>query len=672
MKSFFLSATISAALSLSTHAAEPFEAPLIGAQVFIEPGQTPEQIDGWFAMLEKHDMKLARIRMFENTMRTPDGGWDFSLFDHAFRAAEKHHVKVLGTLFPATSFEDVGGFKFPRTEAHQAQVADYVRNAVTHFKQFSSLDGWVLVNEPGSGKPPLDEPLTREHFKQWQARQSPPDKQRHGYQVLGFETERFLVDNTVWYLDWLAKEVRKSDATCHLHVNNHNIFSTAAEYDFPRWRGFLDSLGGSAHASWHFRYFDRPGYAEAMSANCEIIRSGAGELPWIMTELQGGNNTYSGSQPMCPTADEIRQWLWIVIGSGGKGAIFWTLNPRASGFEAGEWTMVDFLNQPSDRLTAAGEVAATIKRHAALFATAKPVDSGIDVLYIRESLWTEKALQSGEFPLEGRSPGGVMKSAIGCFEALSALGVNTGFREIGEYDFSADDFSGRTIILSHQVALPTRYVEKLAHFVRGGGKLIVDGLTGYYDENAHCVMQTGFPLADVLGGRVKEFKLVGNLFDTVLTSPALTLPSHCWRGTLAPTTGEVIGKFGDEAVALRNHFGKGEALWVPSLLGLGSRLGGSAPLTALLAGEAAASIGKLSLSFEKPQPGMLMKILHTDTGYLTVLIHKGSEPAQVAMRLKEALRPSVIFADHGGQVDGSTVTIHPEETLVIRWDLPPR
>jgi beta-galactosidase len=666
MKSFLLLAITGTTLIFSSSAAERLETPLVGAQVFIEPGQTQKQIESWFALLEKHDMKLARIRMFENYMRTPDGGWDFSLFDHAFRAAEKHHVKLLGTLFPTTPFTDVGGFKYPRTEAHQAEIADYIKSAVTHFKQFSSLYGWVLVNEPGSGKPP-DEPLTREHFKQWQARQTPVLR-KHGYRVFEFESERFHLDHTVWYLDWLAKEVRKYDATCHLHVNNHNIFSTLAEYDFPRWRGFLDSLGSSAHASWHFRYFDRPGYARAMSANCEIIRSGSGGLPWIMTELQGGNNTYSGSQPMCPTADEICQWLWIVIGSGGKGSIFWSLNPRASGLESGEWAMVDFLNQPSDRLTAAGEVAKTVNRHAALFAKARPLDSGIDVLYTRESLWTERNLQSSDFPLEGRLPGGVMKSAIGFFEALSELGVSAGFREIGEYDFTADDFSGRTIILSHQVALPVRYVEKLEHFVRSGGKLIVDGLTGYYDENAHCVMQTGFPLAGVLGGRVKEFKLVGNLFDTVLSSPSLTLPSHCWRGSLAPTTGKVIGRSGDEAVGLRHHFGKGETLWIPSLLGLGSRLGGSSPLTTLLAGEASASIGRLPLSFEKRQPGMLMKTLRTDSGYLTVLVHKGIEPAEFTLQLKDKLTPSVIFADHKGQVDGSTVTIHAEETMVVRWD----
>lgn len=33
--------------------------------------------------------------------------------------------------------------------------------------------------------------------------------------------------------------------------------------------------------------------------------------------LQGGNNVYSGGEAMCPTPDEIMQWLWIVAGTEG-------------------------------------------------------------------------------------------------------------------------------------------------------------------------------------------------------------------------------------------------------------------------------------------------------------------------------------------------------------------
>lgn len=642
--------------------------PLIGAQIFIERGQTPERVDTWFQLLKEHDLKLCRVRLFETYMHTPDGNWDFTLFDHAFRAGEKYGVRILGTLFPATAFTDVGGFKFPKTEEHLADIASYIRNVMVHFQQFRSLYGWVLVNEPGCGKAP-DEPFTRKRITDWQSCQPVSEHYNKSYSILKFADERFLLDYNVWYLDWLANEVRKYDGRNHIHVNNHDIFKKVAEYDFPRWRVFLDSLGGSTHASWHYSYFERKRYAQAMSANCEIIRSGAGTLPWFVTEIQGGNNTYSGLQPMCPTAEEISQWLWILVGSGGKGGIFWCLNPRASGAEAGEWAMLNFLDEPSDRLTAAGEVARILNRHATLFATAKPEESGIDVLYVREALWIENALQSGGTHFEGRAVGGVMKSALGYFEVIGELGATCGLKEIGEYDFSRNDYLGKTLILAHQIAIPSRYWQNLEHFVRVGGKLIVDGLTAYYDENAQCIMQTGFPLRNLLGGCVKEFKLEGNLFDVTLSSPLLTLPGHCWRGTLQNNFGKVVGEHDGEVIGIRNSFGQGETFWVPSLLGLGSRLKDNAPLAALLTDEAAKSLAGVPISFRQRQPEMLMKTLRTDTGYLTVLINKGNKQDEVHLEVGNQLRPTILFANKGGSLKSEFVlNIYPEETVVINWE----
>ena len=45
-------------------------------------------------------MTVCRIRMFESYMLQPDGNWDFTLFDYAFRAADKHGIKVYATFFP--------------------------------------------------------------------------------------------------------------------------------------------------------------------------------------------------------------------------------------------------------------------------------------------------------------------------------------------------------------------------------------------------------------------------------------------------------------------------------------------------------------------------------------------------------------------------------------------
>ena len=58
---------------LTLRAAPPAELPQIGAQVFIEPGQSSKDVDDWFRILEENGMPVCRIRMFETHMRKPDG-----------------------------------------------------------------------------------------------------------------------------------------------------------------------------------------------------------------------------------------------------------------------------------------------------------------------------------------------------------------------------------------------------------------------------------------------------------------------------------------------------------------------------------------------------------------------------------------------------------------------
>ncbi|MCK5465859.1 MAG: hypothetical protein KAI95_22675, partial [Bacteroidales bacterium] len=231
-----------------------FDIPRVGAQVFIEPGQTAAEIDTWFSIMNKYGLDICRIRLYESYMRNMDGTWDFTLFDLAYEAAEKYNIKVFGTLFPATTFEDVGGFKFPRTDGHLESIANYIKNLISHFKHFKSCAGWVLINEPGSVCIP-QEKFSQDKFNEWEKEQPEKNVYSKGYHVFHFKEERFLVDYNTWYLKWLADEIYKYDPGSHLHVNNHNIFQNVQEYDFPKWREFLTTLGGSGHASWHFGYF---------------------------------------------------------------------------------------------------------------------------------------------------------------------------------------------------------------------------------------------------------------------------------------------------------------------------------------------------------------------------------------------------------------------------------
>ena len=49
------------------------ELPVLGAQVFIEPGQTAEETELWFKTMRDNGMDICRIRMFESYMRQEDG-----------------------------------------------------------------------------------------------------------------------------------------------------------------------------------------------------------------------------------------------------------------------------------------------------------------------------------------------------------------------------------------------------------------------------------------------------------------------------------------------------------------------------------------------------------------------------------------------------------------------
>lgn len=639
--------------------------PVIGGQIFIEPGQSEAETELWFRRMKENGMKICRIRMFESYMRDVSGEWDFTLFDRAFRLAEKYDVKILATLFPRTGKSDIGGYKFPENGVVYTDMLNYIRVVVPHFKSWSSLYGWVLVNEPGLGGNIPSGDFTKKRLEVWRKEHISDRSGYTGYPMLiDLNDQRFLLDYNTWFLQLLASEVRKYDPKTHIHENNHDIFKNCAEYDFPHWRTFLNSLGGSAHPSWHFGFFKRDKYALAMSANSEILRSGAGNIPWFMTEIQGGNNTYSGYEPFCPTKEEIEQWLWIIIGSGGKGGIFWSLNPRASGLEAGEWALLDFQNKSTDRVEAIKKVAGAIDTNKDFLSGAHAEESGISILYVRESLWAEsKMLIKSPVLYEGRMPGGVMKSALAYFELFTYMGGNPSLKEFGEFDFSKTDYTGETIVLSHQILLPATYCRKLEHFVSNGGKLIVDGLTAFFDENMVNTMRTNFPFQNLFGGNISEFKAIKNLFDLKYNED-LTLPTHLWQGLIFVNTAKVLSETDNRITAVRNCYGKGEVLWIPSLVGLGARITDDyEPLFRLIKDEVKIKYPFVLKGFHS---GLIFKVLRFEDKYMTVLVNKGD--GDLSVEVETVLKPvRIVYPAKTGLKNSKTLVIPPEATFVIEW-----
>lgn len=605
--------------------------PVIGAQVIIEKGQSAEEIESLFALLKSHNMDICRIRMFESYMHDGNGNWDFSTFDHAFRAAERNQIKIIATLFPMVEFTNIGGFKFPDSDAHLASVEEYIRQVVTHFRGFPSLYGWVLMNEIGTGKAPFGKPLTARKFAEWQKTDSVKPFLPNGNPVMQFQEERFLLDYNTWYLSWLKAEVRKYDSKSHLHVNTHAVFETYAEYNFPQWRTILDSFGGSAHASWHFGNFTRNKYHFAMAANSEIIRSGAGTKPWIMTELQGGNNVWSGGIPMCPTKQEIEQWMWTIIGTGGKGMIFWSLNARTAGIEAGEWGMLDLLNQPTERLLAASDIALAIQSNASLFASAKVLESGVNILYTRESLWCERRAETAGAEQSGRKPGAAIRSVAGFYETLAQMGIQANIKCVDEYDFSETNNKGKIIILPHQIALSTRYAPMLRDFATTGGIVIMEGLTAFYNEHMQLQANVHSPFAPLLGANWQDVTMLPEPGTLKIENVKAVLPFHWWRGSIQPMASRAISTQANGQVLATSHsVGQGKVIWLPSLVAIEAHEKDNyLPLSQFLTVYLCPYLHKDVVRFDKFLKGVSMHVLQSEGQNILVLINKSGRNQKI-------------------------------------------
>jgi beta-galactosidase len=331
--------------------------------------------------------------------------------------------------------------------------------------------------------------------------------------------------------------------------------------------------------------------------------------------------------------------------------------------------MINYQQKPSDRLLAAGSVANELIKNEALFENAKPYESPVYILYSKESFWIEKAKTDKKETeqTEGRTEGAMIKSVISWYEALTECGINTNIGEMGQFNWDKPSHAGETIILSHQISVSSVYWEKIRHFVKSGGKLIADGLTFFYDENHLSVMQTGFPLEDVMGGALAEVKTTPGDFTLKLGSEKL--PAHLFKGILNNTSGKVLAKEGDNIIAISNQYGTGSTIWIPSMLGLGAKRVDNGPLSRFLSNELSETISAFPVHFDKPQKGVLMRTMVSGTKIITIIINKSAEDKIIPLVLKNSnTKPNVLVAGKLGTISGKTINIKTEETMVIEWE----
>lgn len=226
--------------------------------------------------------------------------------------------------------------------------------------------------------------------------------------------------------------------------------------------------------------------------------------------------------------------------------------------------------------------------------------------------------------------------------------------------FDWDDAAGRTAVIPHMVALPSEFRPRIESFVRNGGKLIVTGLSGFYDENMRCLFMNGFPLKSCFGAEVSEFKVAGEYFTL-----GEELPAHLWRGILVPASGETMMTDGGDVAAVRNRYGRGEVVWVPSPIELGGYHRDMAPLTAFYGRECRDAIDAAPASFSTPEPDVLMRTMCKEGVLMTVIVNKRPESAAIRLRTGRYGVPRVIYGE--ASVKGAQVTVGADRCAVVLW-----
>ena len=669
--------------------------PQLGAEIYLEPGQTSQQVDHWVKELSDNKMPVARVFMMWNYLEPKSGVWDFTLYDALFKAAEKYDVKITATLVPNSPpffwgkefFYVTHNMLMYEKEEYRERSKSYIKKVVERYKNNPALDSWWLYNEP-SGNPHVDS-LAVSEFRKWlEIKYLTIDSLNKSWQSYFVSFKDIFYDNrwqqggwvwqTAFYdwsnfwknhinnqIKWLGEEVRKYDKIHLFHINPPGVFGSLAHYDLPGMKKTINSLGSSMHPSWSFGFVPRNKYGLAVSWQNDLMYGVANEIPevpyWI-SELQAGNNLYI----MVPSPKDIAQWVWTSLGSGAERVIFWCLNSRMQGNESGEWALLDFQQNPSERMKKAAEIANIIQQNQNDFTNADPITSPITVIISPQTLLMQERKQRNS-TIDVEKALAHQKAAMACYNALMQQGIPVQVRINTEYNWETKE-KNQVVILADVRCLTNQDIKGIETFVHNGNKVIATGLTGLFDENEKTwVVNREFPLSRTFGGSIKEIFSESENFKIKLDEYTDLFPVQMWYMQILPETGKIVGKYDDKPIAIRNNYGNGSVLWIPAMIGMGAWVDSDNSLAYLLRKETEFATKNLPFRFEALHKDCYMHTLKTQEAYLTVIVNGNINTENINIISSKTDRTKLLYGE-GWDASRHLLTIAPCETVVLKWE----
>ena len=657
----------------------------LGTEIWIEPGYSKENIMEWARITADAGFKDVRIFMMWTHVEPALNKWDFEVYDWMFEACEKYNLKLQVTLNANQPAYHYGKEYWGSIHSHaifsdekiRIPAEKYIKKVVERYKNSPALDNWWLMNEPY----PMDEenPSILSGFraemkkkyvkidelnKLWNSDFNSFDEIKDvskifnaewGAAIPYYDWIRYCNKHLTDFQRWVRDIVWKYDKGHPFHTNPGAYLTMVHRQEASDWRPFLNSLGLSIHPSWHFDIFRSDQYAMGVAATCELGRNVASPNPFWISELSGGNNMFR----YCPSSDEIAQWTWIGISEGAQKIIYWLLNARTSGNESGEWALLDFQNEPTERLRTATKVAECLTRDSSFFNHAKPVASNIIILLSPESSLT--------YDRKGKSNLHTM-AAMGCYEALTERGIAPQIKLTQNFQWSKS--RGKAVIMANMITIPDILIDSIKIFLNNGNKMIVLGPTGFYNEFEDCRF-LNFPLKKEFGAEMQEFRSVTERFQLSSEDGKYNFAANKILGIIKNLSATTLFTMNKEITGIRNKTEKSEVVWIPSSIDLGAWLYDTGALSQFLSDELSHYYANQPFTFTGKTNNVMMQTMHNGGTYLTVITNDLSTANKVQLINKLNKTARIVYCTDPERRDvnvSGKIPLSPKECLVLLWE----
>ncbi len=310
--------------------------------------------------------------------------------------------------------------------------------------------------------------------------------------------------------------------------------------------------------------------SEPLSAAISI--SAAEGKPVINAEIHAvGGSTYA--RPKVNTLEDMKRHIFVPLGLGVKGFIFWQFRPERLGLESPAWGLTGMDGKDTPWLKAAVRLHEALKRGAGTILKSAPPECGIAIV-------ADKRSQLFDFCVDcaGQRYTQSIQGACAC---LRNLGYAP--RVVTELQLNPEGLRDISVLYD-----PFPYykdkatADAIREWVKGGGVLISEACFGDYDgdEGLSSLTQPGFGFADVFGAEqayATSASHFANAYDegwangqggapVKVGMEGSTYAGELMVQGLSPTSARVLARFPDgTAAATLNRYGEGQAVWIGTL-----------------------------------------------------------------------------------------------------------